>query len=234
MKINKHKILIDIDSIIDTRLGALTKSHPKLVPTVLEGDKWHVRWYDNLEQFGCTIEDTQKWLKEYENRDKTTLRQSPPSLIFKFIRDYIEKYLTSENTNRDTGLPTIYLNTEPYNLINEEIDDFVNIVKINTACGSVEAVQIKSITVDVIRKYDVIITYDYHTVLENIGEDTSVLKEPLVEHLLVIPAVYKNKQNDISEEEMMSIMEASISPVISCIILPPGWFSSTVKVQNVE
>jgi hypothetical protein len=108
-------IYVDLDALLDTRIGTVSLIDPTIASTILNSNNYHTRDEDIFEGI-----DTEVFKKKYKERDVETLSASILTNIVPLIRHLISG-LTIQATARpfhDGGSVTV--NYYPYNLTPEE------------------------------------------------------------------------------------------------------------------
>ena len=88
-------LLIDLDSLFDTRLGTLIlNNYDDLLP-IFTGNKYHIRLDDS---FHGSI-DKDKCYEAYAKRDKETLANSTLTLAIDIVKDFVATTLKADPTS---------------------------------------------------------------------------------------------------------------------------------------
>lgn len=103
-------IYLDLDAIIDTRLGTLAKIDPKYAVAALDSGRYHKRMIDEFE--GVTKEE---FREAYAKRDLDTLRMSVLSNVVFFLRRLIKDSLVSSIIHQRVEKMCFTVNVWPYN-----------------------------------------------------------------------------------------------------------------------
>jgi len=231
-----YKLLIELDALFDTRLGALLKCSSDDGRHVLLEDRWHTRYYDDLTKMGLPEENNEIWKNTYNNRDKTVLRLSPPTLIYKFIRKTIKDYILSLDKSHIDKTPSLVVNTYPYRLNEEETEGMKRLIEVNALCGDITIIyhDPTEFTVkEFVEQYSGMLLYNYNVWLDALGNDPDIYSIPLIEKVLIFPQIYHTPPPpEYGEEDFGKIIEETFSYIISPILLPAGWFSSISKFEK--
>lgn len=172
---NEHVILIDIDSIIDTRLGTLCKLYGDI--SHIFNERYVTRLTDEFNLLDPKI-DLDKYKKAYEKRDAASIGLGiPTALLFEFsemLDLHLEEILGPNPENKSIK---IEINTFPYDLTGEEQQDIIDCFRewtgtpfdINTVY-----IPIETFTMPLIqqRKWSAMFIYDfdkfqYYTFVKN-------------------------------------------------------------------
>lgn len=116
----KSITLIDLDCLLDTRLGTLSTLNEDAVRDLLLTNKWHTRKSDDIGSY-CKDVTTAEFKEAYEDRGKYTLSQSRVTNIVKTLafenKKMLERMSAGTEPLEDYGL---VINSHPYNLTLEE------------------------------------------------------------------------------------------------------------------
>lgn len=172
---NEHGILIDIDSIIDTRLGTLSKLKGNI--SHIFDKRYMTRLSDEFNLLDDSI-DLDMYKKEYEQRDVESIgRGIPTTLLTEFgamLDIHLDEILGPNPENKSVF---IELNIYPYQLTDNECDDLRDCFREWTGTPfdiKIVNIPVESMTMPLIqqRKWSVIFTYDferfqYYTYVKN-------------------------------------------------------------------
>ena len=183
-----NKILITLDSLVDTRLSVLKRYYPDFLDDLEDTKEYLKRKSDNFKFIGYR---NFKWMYRY--RDRRDLLKAPPTNILKLIPILItlcKKSLVEHNQN---DYVYIDINIYPYKLIDEEIElirkGFESKINPNTIVGIVNSKPTEALY----NKYQYIIDYSGMEFVERqlqLGGMTSFTSS------LFIPAISYNPVED--------------------------------------
>ena len=117
------KILVDLDCIVDSRLGTLYKGWPSKIDEILESD-YYKREADDWSDLGI---DKKEYDEAYNNRDIETLKNSYKT---NFINKLIKKIIdldASRITNPRVGNIHLNINFHPYKLPDAVVKKYIDI-----------------------------------------------------------------------------------------------------------
>lgn len=119
----KSITLIDLDCLLDTRLGTLFNLNEEDASNLLLNNIWHTRESDDVGSY-CKHITTEQFKQAYEDRSQYTLTQSRLTNIIKTLsfenKRMIQAIANGSDPLEDYG---IVINTHPYNLsLDEEYD----------------------------------------------------------------------------------------------------------------
>lgn len=222
-----------MDTLFDTRLGALSSLPGVSITEILKNNRWHDRRYSDLRDLDLKEQIVSDYQEVYATRDKIILRLSPPTNMHAYIYSYV-KSLMEDELSKAIGMATLTVNTYPYRLSKEEEENMKKLLISSTKIKEVSLIYRKPkdiYNLKEITPYRVIVLYDYKTMLDTLSEDQEIYKTPIIDKVLMIPDVFDNPPEDgMSEEEAEELLEQILSSVISASVIPVGWFSSVFSV----
>jgi len=116
MKNNDLNImLIDLDSLLDTRLGTLLSIDKERTKIALENN-YHIRLEDKFKGF-----TNEEFKKNYANRNKLTLRRSMINNLIRILRNFSITNIMTDNQYKLKTIDRIIINLHPYKLNQEEL-----------------------------------------------------------------------------------------------------------------
>lgn len=124
----KHGILIDLDSLFDTRLAILDSMDDtgEKVDYLLNNG-YYSRDRDEFEGF-----DLYEFRERYAKRDLNTLRHSSPTSLLAYLHQIVGKFIISNSNEGKLVEVELILNIYPYKLDDYEIDQAVQCLKYYT------------------------------------------------------------------------------------------------------
>lgn len=207
----KSRIYIDLDSILDTRLGTISKLYPERAIELLGDAAYYMREENVFEGVDKALFDT-----AYAKRDKETLSSSTPTAFLlelrKIVFDVLEKSVHPLHGDVD-----VTINVYPYKLTEDEKKDIEACVLYYTGeCVPVRTIDLMpSLLTPVYFKgeFSVAIMYDFGTWLESQAEAFRTIQIPDVS--LLVPKFWlKGKptpeefeEETVSEEEPFIALE---------------------------
>lgn len=222
-----NAIFVDLDSLLDTRLPIVYFIDEDLASTITSDNSYHDRISD---KFGYVTNYIFNLF--YRMRNKTLLTYAAPTNILKIIRSYcIETY--ADNRLVGGSKPsTLYINIHPYKLIQTEIDNISVAVSkaINIENIIIVDIPIKDITPEWIKdKISLLVMYDGMKWLEHHISTYNLIKEPLLDTVLLAPALLLGKKNNYNKikdiDKFLKNVEESTSTLIQLKLLHSSEFS---------
>lgn len=207
-----HCILIDIDTIFDTRLGTLVFLYPDEIPTLIK-DGYRQRRTDDLSELNPLI-DMDKFKSIYDNRDKSIIALSRLSnmsfFLLYLIRELEKEVVTSVSTPMAL---TLVVNTHPYDLEPKELNSILlalqyrlgKIVDIKFTNRPPDSLNIVSLAYHGFTQY---IMYDFNT-WANIHygtEEKSKNAKGRPDFIITVPKLFQSRSTIYEDEELVAIL----------------------------
>lgn len=200
-------IYVDIDSILDTRLGTLASLKEEYAVNAL------LNGYTDRDRDEFNDVPYEIFSKAYEKRDVNTLMLSTFTDVFVLLDSCIKSTFETAATNPNTKPLQIQVNVYPYELTEEEMSEIsiavwsrlremvdVSVVNINDA----------SLTPEYCKEtYSMMIRYDYQSWLKIHHDSHAFEKTKIPEISIIAPALYQKRP---SEQELNELKEQNIHP----------------------
>lgn len=231
----QQTILVDLDSLLDTRIATLSRINDKAAAALLRGD-YRTRTTDNFEELCDKAIDNEEYQALYQKRDKETLMLARPTEMTFILKDLVEKLETQKIDAPFAERIVVELNLYPYSELTEEERHSMTLTV--GAFTSPETVvkycylSPEELTPGVIkRNYDAVIHYGFNEWFKLHQEELKTVLTPSV--VFFSPALYLDKEP--SEEEMQveglegltpfEILEMSMVERLKLELLEPKYFS---------
>lgn len=229
----KEGIYVELDVLLDTRLGTLAKLDPKLADTALDGN-YHSRRDDNFPGV-----DIQAYKDAYANRDVETLALSTVTNAVLLIKN-----LASTLNEQAVARPyhdgvRITVNVYPYQLSGEECEAIQKAILIwlgNSSPVDLISVAPIDLTPSYCKgQYSMMIMYEYEQWMEM--QTKAFEKTRIPEITLFVPAIYFNKTPTDQELESATrdgahpqmAIEMLASPLVELRLIDVKYFSIIEK-----
>lgn len=189
-----QRIYIELDVLLDTRLGALWQLNPEQCDLII-GHGYHDRLIDNFNIINDAI-DHESWLEQYGHRDISTLKVSRlTNFVFAFsaLMDELE---LSAIAQPDIDGVEMVINTFPYQFNEAELENLKDCIKsyIGVTCG-IRTVHepLSELTFAKIKAlYDGVVLYNLADWMATFNEqDVKDNRCPSVK--LIAPALFKDR-----------------------------------------
>lgn len=159
----KHQVYTSIDAILDTRIAILGYHYPEVVADILNKGAWHTRLHSDLRRLDPRLQ-SMDWDVLWAERDANLL----PLCMLTYVPSTIHRLAMDYSTNGPRmgieGEVLLTLNTYPYELVDEEREEFRTIFMQNYGCAEVRFVSypLEFLTYDVISSFDTVIMDDFN------------------------------------------------------------------------
>lgn len=114
-----RRILVDIDCLLDTRLGLVRTRYPEKMQHI-DGELYHKR----MSEIWAKAVGISDWDAEYAKRDVTVLANSRPTIFVDVLNEIIEQELIAIKLGQPTETPMLSINYAPYDLSPDERKEF--------------------------------------------------------------------------------------------------------------
>jgi len=200
-KKTKSNVYLELDTILDTRLAALSVISDKIASEVVSAGEYLNRVKDS---FGPISEDIFQFY--YRKRNKHLLKVAVPTALLDLIAGYLLEAIAGFHAGKVDKYPKLYINTYPYVLNEEEernllaiLFTVINIkIDMEVMCVSNQELTPKWIgtNIKIMCKYDALNWIEYHNALGTLA------KHPLLTTTILAPTILscKLKSSDIDEE----------------------------------
>jgi len=225
---NNKNILIDIDSIMDTRLPMVYLLDNDLSSKIVKDGTYFSRYTNEFKHITRDIFESL-----YRDRDKSVLELATPTNILKLIRNYCEESYGMDSVLGSTGNMCVYINIFPYKLKSTEYELLKS--GLGTLIGGVN-IKVISMNIDELtptwidKNIRTMVMYDGMKWFERHISNLSLIKNPLLNVQLLAPAIVdmgnSNFINTIDDpEKLFSDVENNAKTLIDLHLLPAKDFS---------
>lgn len=230
------KILIDLDSLLDTRQAALYNLVPDVdkLGNFLVSEEYNFRNRDNF-----SIVDTSRYLDVYSNRTKEILSDSSITYLLSVVESKVRNIEKRNTYYSKTSTPEIVLNVYPYKLTTEESNHIRSLL--------FHKLHVKTVVTVVYMPYDKITPYYLKTsntvcvflysFTDWINENKVAIENVQVpDTIMYFPSLYSEELieselkviNDMGFSNLFSYVEFILSKNINVNFLPMVFYSSIV------
>ena len=230
-----QKILIDLDVLLDTRLGTLARLNPAAAQYLLEKDPlkdYHFRIIDDWTTLTNGLVDTETFKQAYRKRDVTTLKSSMLTNYVELIHAMTD---TLESMVMFTPLAksvTLEVNYWPYQLSPAELEMFqLSIANYTAIITEVRLVYypVERLTPSVLKDgYSGYITYDYN---EWAGYHQNALLTTKIPTVTIMAAALNHTiptESDIAEmgiRDTFKAAETIMAEFVDLVLVSPRFYS---------
>ena len=238
MEIKLSTLMVELDCLLDTRLGTLFSLGEDIAEQALTSN-----YYDRQEDKFPGVE-TDIFRAKYKLRDVSTLRNSGVTQIIQLIKEFVVKTLNQSIVTPHHYIPKIVLNTYPYKLSDKEKDNFVKVLMYLTKeeC-QVETIHMtyEALTPSYVKQvFSVMLMYDYRSWLECHAVNNAFKTQSCPEVSLIAPAIFfdgplKLEDKQILEKQKITpfkAVEMIAAPFVNLKLLPVNEFSFIMKLPK--
>ena len=227
-----NKVLVELDVLLDTRLGTIALHKPEIIPALLENGYTK----RDMDEFpGISQEEFKKL---YAERDELTLSESIITGAVGFLRNYASVSLEQAVKRPYFDRTVVQINTYPFDLSDETIGEIVKSVSFWLAgIVDVEAVSYapEVLAPDFVdREYSMLMMYNYEHWMD---VQTKAFEEKRISTVtLFSPRIYFGKRpskNELSQlvanaMHPFQAIEVMASPLVELKLLDVDVFSCIV------
>ena len=230
------KIYIDLDSLLDTRMGLLASLDVDKAVDVLNSD-YHKRFIDKFPGISAS-----EFKELYSKRTADILPFSLITETFEIIHTTVkEAVIENMKGGQNLGHP-LTVNIFPYELEPDEIEEMRDVIfQLNHGCSDVELISMSNddLTPEFIKKnYCMVIKYDFADWLHI--QQNNLVSKPIPAVIFIAPSLYYDcepSEEKIAEFKRDNLnpfktMELSIAPLIGLKIIDTSVFSISKKMLN--
>jgi len=236
------RILVGLDEILDTRLGTLCTINTDFGTAISMDSGYYTRTIDKFSTPEHGTLSVEKFLLFFNKNRDLILRNSLVTKIPRLIDIHVTHILSKMNDNPMWKSVEIHLNTHPYKLQPEELNNILKLFRSLISCP-VDIVLIntplENLTPEYIDDtYPIIYMYRYYELLEL--HRIAFKKKHCGNVMIYAPAVnfLDNISDDVAEvleKEKTDIYEWAaklISPYVNIQFAPVGVFSATLPLNK--
>jgi hypothetical protein len=129
-------ILVPLDAIFDTHLGAVAQLDQMAAVKVLQSGYWEREDIDYETRSGGLITNEQ-WREQYAKRTKETIKASFPTEMLYFLRGVTLNLQDRQTRGLDVAAIKLHVNLWPYTFTQDGYDELIDIIKSHVALSTV-------------------------------------------------------------------------------------------------
>ena len=255
MKSKELRIIVNLDSLFDTRLGTIVRINPNWIEPLIQGG-YHARIHNHLSLINKDI-DNDIVTEVFNNRDADTLKVSKSTNIVNLLEIKIREHLMLMESTPHKRDIVIIVNTYPYNLSTEIVRSIIEELSGIWNTKNIRRIHIsdKDLTPEfLIKKYNRLITHDLDSWLVPNVKKLEITPMPLFN--LTVPtyindiigfrlALQKKNKNlpetnliagiiEIQRRKMASLLELETCPLADYSVTLPPNFNQQEEENNSE
>lgn len=205
------RFLVELDCLLDTRLGTLEHYSPPIAYTVYQNPDYFKRDWDNWEGLSKGGITNNKFWELYAQRDVEVLSKSRPTSILGFLGKITKELDMARITSPEVEHIQVDVNVFPYELSETEKDQLRTLVFHYCALGTevnVVSLSLKSITPQLLKeRYDGLILYEFDNWFTH---HVNTLNHVLIpRHAVFAPALYIKDPAELLEETPEEFLDIS-------------------------
>ena len=226
---NAKNIYLDLDVLFDTRLATLYYIDPDTADYVVRTGQYHKRFRDN---FGCISADI--FYSFYRTRNKGILQYGIPTHMWDVTKEHYGELLTDVRAIEKNEDLVIYVNTYPYDLLDDEVVVIADMLKAEIPDVRLKLIHksTKELTPDWITTYiGTIFMYNANNWLEYHSANANIYNNPLVNvyvlapRLVIGPSKYYDKHVKFDKEYFLKI-EKQMNIITNYYYIDPIMYSA--------
>ncbi|MCK9517316.1 MAG: hypothetical protein M0Q87_14935 [Ottowia sp.] len=223
---------IELDCLLDTRMGTLTSMGDSSIKAALD-----YGYYDRGMDLWPGVNETE-FKKLYASRDKIILMNSFMTLMGGILKDFVKKTIEQVINTPFHYKPKVVVNIHPYVLTEDEVTNIILAVKqVTLGLADIEVVDLsyEQITPIYVREnLSLVIMYEYYKWLEIHSANGNFKKVSCPEVGMFGPGIYFKKPDykPKDNENPFEALEQLAAPFIALKLLPIEFFSIAVKLKK--
>lgn len=242
-------LLVDLDVLLDTRLGTLRQHFPECVPEVTDSMKYWARKHEDWSKLTSGRVSNEMFGAAYAKRNEDTLKQSQLTGIIDYLIRIATSYQSSVQIEQQQHPFTLVINLHPYQLDDETIEALeLTLLSYHFSAMymSIEVVNLSeeeltpSYMIDNFTGY---LTYNHlsyiqtHTQALIAQQELSFGTRPLSQFSLVGPLLFEKDPTPLAPEEQqkhVGKIKLVMSEFIGFDYIDPFYFSEFRKLKTEE
>lgn len=232
-------IYVDLDALLDTRLGTLAYLKNEYAVNALSND-YMTRDRDEFKDVSYEV-----FKKAYEKRDIDTLKLSTFTNVFTLLQSCIKSTFETAATNSNIKPIQVQVNVYPYKLDEEEMSE----ISIAVWSRLKEMVDVNVVNINDVfltpayckDQYSMMIRYDYQSWLKIHHDSHAFDKVKMPTVSIVAPAIYQSRPSveELEELQKQSIhpfdaTEFSLAPFFTLRLVDISVFSINKQILNIK
>lgn len=207
-----HRIVVDLDSILDTRLATISQIDPEIAAELFNSEAYYTRASDEFSRITDGRIDDQEFFSRYENRNHETLKLARPTMALDMLISLVAKMRKNAEYSPLVRGFTVEVNTWPY-----VFDAVGNTMLENHVAAYIGTdVSIRTVhrhprlyTPALLKEdYSALVMYDFKAWLSIHGAALEFEKIPRV--TVMTPAIYHNGVPE--DDDVVEINGVKVSP----------------------
>lgn len=225
-----RKIYIDLDSLLDTRLGTVSKLNPEAAIQAIQGDRYWDREHTDWHELSNGYLSNEQFNDAWEHRDKETLRESVMTSILAVLGRVLAEYHQNMKEGMATDEVAVEVNVAPYPFDDEEMEELAEILKLNTYKDLPVffiSRPLDELTPEFIREhYDAMILFEFHRWVRL--QHVALTKCHCRDVTFIVPRLFERKPERLTDEQKRDEFVAfrlGFLDHLELEFVDPAWFS---------
>lgn len=223
------RLLVNLDDILDTRLGALFNINQKATEALLKSRYYAGRHQDLFPGFDMT-----RYNEVYENRDKSVLSCSTMTGVIVILIDFIQKVMNKNLNSPVVLIPEIHINMHPF-VLNER-DQALIIMALKTKVPLNPEIIFINLSLEQMNplflgnEYNTVVMYHFHKWLEIHSVNKLLEKYPCPNLTIFCPTLLAFKDDKIPTDLIDAFSKAMMmmQPFVNAIYIPVDNFCTFI------
>lgn len=229
-------ILIELDCLLDTRLGTLVEHYSEDQVLEVLKSNYHEREFDNFPGI-----DYEEFQERYRKRDKRVLLNSMRTSILPMVLDFVKHTTMGSISTPFVYVPKVIVNTYPYDLTLEEQEIFKDLIfTITNGMSDIEIVRMSYSELTpgwLNNNVGVMVIYGYEDWLEAHARSGVFKRKTCPDVTMIAPAIYKKPYLTEREREIhqslsthpFMFLSKQLEMIVRAYFIPVGVFCLPMK-----
>jgi len=218
-------ILVDLDSIMDTRIPVLFSISEKITQEVIHDGSYFKRKKDNFKNISADI-----FQPMYNNRTKLVLKLATPTELLRYLSNYIIEMKADLMHLELINETFLYINTFPYVLNNDELEYLkigisnylpdINLKFVHMSISELTPEWVNN-NLETLMLYDGLKWLEYHTAT------TAIMKHSMQNKILITPSISNGQISEtLLTNDFFTELQSSLRSIINYIPLPSIFYTT--------
>jgi hypothetical protein len=225
-----RKIYIDLDGLLDTRLGTLSLLNTEAAVQVIQTDAYWDREFDDWNQLTNGFVDNTAFEKAWGERDHRVLRESVVTSIMVVLNRVITEYHRNVKDGVVDDDVAIEINVAPYEFTDEEMEELTDIIR--SATYSELPVMflsraVEDLTPSFIReRYAAMVFFEFHRWIRLHHKELATT--PCRDITFIVPRLFEQNPHRLSDEQKRDELIAfrlGLLDYLELEFIDASWFS---------
>jgi hypothetical protein len=197
------KIYIDLDGLLDTRLGTLSLNNPEAAVQVVKSDAYWDRDYTDWHRFSNGYVDNDTFNHWWVERDRRVLQESVVTGIITVLMRLLTEYSQNQKEGTVEEDVAVEINIAPYDFSDDEMDELTAILREATYSELpvlFSSRPLDELTPEFIREqYGAVILFEFHAWIRH--HHTALVEHRCRDITFVVPRLFEQDPQRLSDEQ---------------------------------